>query len=176
MPTSPASFEVSRAEVIRFVSDAYVGVASRSAKGLAHARAAAEVLRGAGCSDLAQMVALLHDVVEDTPRTVDDVRAAFGEPVAGMVDALTEDTSISHYAQRKRTLRSRTVAAGTTVLEVSLADKIASLRDALVTDKPISKRKLAHYRATLRLGVIDGANELLCVQLEDLLTVATHRW
>jgi (p)ppGpp synthase/HD superfamily hydrolase len=176
VPTSPATSEVSRADALRFVIDAYDGVGTRSGKGLKHARAAANALRGAGCSELAQIVALLHDVVEDTPRTVDDVREAFGEPVASMVDALTEDAAISQYAQRKRTLRSRIVAAGSPVLEVAIADKIASLRDALVTDKPISKRKLAHYRATLQLAFAAGANDLLCTQLEDLLTVATHRW
>jgi (p)ppGpp synthase/HD superfamily hydrolase len=168
--------ETNRADALRFVTDAYGGVATRSGKGLSHARAAADALRGAGCGELAQTVALLHDVVEDTPRTVDDVRAAFGEPVAGMVDALTEDTSIKHYAQRKRTLRSRIVGAGSPVIEVSIADKIASLRDALVTDTPISKRKLAHYRASLQLALAAGANDLLCAQLEDLLTVATARW
>jgi (p)ppGpp synthase/HD superfamily hydrolase len=175
VPTSPASLEVSRADAIRFVIDAYEGVGTRSGKGLAHARAAADALRGAGCGELAQIVALLHDVVEDTPRTVDDVRTAFGEQVAGMVDALTEDTSISHYAARKRILRSRVVGAGSPVIEVSLADKIASLRDAVVTHKAISKRKLAHYRATLDLAFAAGANELLCAQLEDLLSVAPHR-
>lgn len=176
MPTSPATFEVSRADAIRFVTDAYDGVGTRSGKGLAHARAAAEALRGAGCGELDQVVALLHDVVEDTPRTVDDVRVAFGEPVATMVDALSEDLSISHYAARKRTLRSRIVAAGSPAVEVSLADKIASLREALVTDTPISKRKLSHYRASLQLALAAGANDLLCAQLEDLLTVATARW
>jgi (p)ppGpp synthase/HD superfamily hydrolase len=176
VPTSPVTSEISRADAIRFVIDAYDGVPTRSGKGLAHARAAADALRSAGCSELAQMVALLHDVVEDTPRTVDDVRASFGEPVASMVDALTEDTSISHDAQRKRTLRSRIVGAGSPVIEVSIADKIASLRDALVTDTPISKRKLSHYRTTLQLSLAAGANDLLCAQLEDLLTVATARW
>jgi (p)ppGpp synthase/HD superfamily hydrolase len=37
---------------------------------------------------------LLHDVVEDTPRSVEDVRATFGDSMATMVDALTEDEAI----------------------------------------------------------------------------------
>jgi (p)ppGpp synthase/HD superfamily hydrolase len=176
VPTSLDPFEVSRAEAIEFVIDAYDGVRTRPGKGLAHAEAVAGILRGAGCNALTQLVALLHDVVEDTPRTVDDVRAAFGERVAGMVDALSEDPSIAHYAARKRTLRSRTVAAGVPVVNVAIADKIASLREALVTETPISKRKLSHYRTTLQLGLAAGASALLCAQLEDLLTVAAARW
>ena len=49
-----------------------------------------------------QVVGLLHDVVEDTPRSVQDVRDSFGETIAAMVEALTEDDSIHSYAERKR--------------------------------------------------------------------------
>ena len=105
----------------------------RPGKGLPHAQAVADVLRRAGYDEDTQILALLHDVVEDTPRTVDDVRDAFGEPMAAMVGALTEDPSIKRYAQRKRDLRARTVAAGSPVVDVAVADKIASLRHALLT-------------------------------------------
>jgi (p)ppGpp synthase/HD superfamily hydrolase len=173
--TSSLPHEVCRAEAIRFVSDAYDGVVTRPGKGLPHAQAVADVLRNAGLGEDVQIAALLHDVVEDTPRTVDDVRAAFGGDMAEMVDALSEDGSIRHYAQRKRRLRGRIVAAGTEVLDISLADKIASLRDGIVTGTTPSKRKLAHYRATLQLGLAAGANEALCAWLEDLLSVtASH--
>jgi (p)ppGpp synthase/HD superfamily hydrolase len=175
VPTSSLDFEVCRAEAIRFVIDAYDGVSVRPGKGLPHAQAVADVLRGAGSDELVQIVALLHDVVEDTPRTIDDVRAAFGERVAAMVDALTEDASIAHYAQRKRLLRSRIVAAGNAVLDVSLADKIASLRHALLTGTAVSGRKITHYRATLQLGLAGGGSERLCTWLEDLLSALARR-
>ena len=55
-----------------------------------------------------------------------------------MVGALTEDPAIRHYAQRKRDLRARSVAAGSPVVDVAVADKIASLRDALLTGTPLS--------------------------------------
>jgi hypothetical protein len=103
------------------------------------------------------------------------VREAFGADIAAMVDALTEDGSIARYAQRKRLLRSRIAAAGEPVLDVSLADKIATLRHALVTGGDVSRRKLAHYRATLQLGVAAGATELLCGWLEDLLSALARR-
>jgi (p)ppGpp synthase/HD superfamily hydrolase len=173
--TSSLDHEVRRAHAIEFVLGAYDGVRTRPGKGLPHAQAVADVLRTAGCDDDVQLVALLHDVVEDTPRTVDDVRAEFGDEIAGMVDALSEDASVRHYQARKRLLRSRIVASGTTVLDVSLADKIATLRHALVTGTALSRRKLTHYRATLQLALACGANELLCVQLEDLLSAMPSR-
>ena len=43
-------------------------------------------------------VGFLHDVVEDTPRSIQDVRDGFGETIAAMVQALTEDDSIHNYA------------------------------------------------------------------------------
>ena len=94
-----------RAEANRFLTDAYHGVSVRPGKGPPHAQAVAAVLRRAGSDERAQLVGLLHDVVEDTPRTIGELRERFGEPIAAMVDALTEDTTIKRYAQRKRALR-----------------------------------------------------------------------
>jgi (p)ppGpp synthase/HD superfamily hydrolase len=78
-----------RADAVAFLIDAYDGVGVRAGKGMPHAEAVADVLRRAGYGDDAQLVALLHDVVEDTERTVDDVREEFGADVAAAVDALT---------------------------------------------------------------------------------------
>jgi (p)ppGpp synthase/HD superfamily hydrolase len=175
VPTATLDLEVCRARAIQFVIDAYDGVPTRPGKGLPHAQAVADVLRSAGSDDRTQIAALLHDVVEDTPRTVDDVRAAFGDDIARMVDALTEDASVKRYAQRKRLLRSRIVAAGAAVLDISLADKIATLRHALVTGTGVSRRKVAHYRATLQLGLAGGGTELLCTWLDDLLSALERR-
>jgi GTP diphosphokinase / guanosine-3',5'-bis(diphosphate) 3'-diphosphatase len=175
VPTSSLDSGVRKAHAIQFVIEAYDGVSTRPGKGLPHAQAVADVLRNADCGDFVQVVALLHDVVEDTSCTVDDVRAEFGDEIAGMVDALTEDGTVKHYQQRKRLLRSRIVAAGSTALDISLADKIATLRHALVTGSEISRRKLTHYRATLQLGLAAGGTELLCIQLEDLLSAMARR-
>jgi len=167
--------EACRTAAVRFVIDAYDGVAARPGKGPPHAQAVSDILRGVGRGELIQVVALLHDVVEDTPRTIDDVRGVFGARVATMVDALTEDGSVRYYAQRKRLLRSRIVSAGTAVLDIALADKIASVRHALATGTELSARELTHYRATLQLGLAGGGTETLCTQLEHLLSAMPRR-
>jgi guanosine-3',5'-bis(diphosphate) 3'-pyrophosphohydrolase len=112
---------------------------------------------------------LLHDVVEDTRCTVDDVRHAFGEEVAEMVAALTENSDISPYAQRKRALRASIIAAGSPVVDVAIADKIASLRHAQITRSPVTDRKLRHYRLTLQLALIAGLAPVLCGDMQSLL-------
>jgi (p)ppGpp synthase/HD superfamily hydrolase len=159
-----------RAAAVDFVLEAYEGVIVRPGRGLAHAEAVADVLRDAGADERTQVAALLHDVVEDTPRDIEDVRAAFGDDLAAMVDALSEDKSIERYAQRKRALRTRiAMASEPTVMDIALADKIASLRHAAITGTPISRRKLSHYRATLRLALDAEATPVLTAGLARLL-------
>ena len=172
MTAALTSSRAGRPEAIAFLIDAYDGVGVRPGKGLPHAQAVADVLRRAGSDEGTQVVALLHDVVEDTPRTIDDVREAFGEPMAEMVGALTEDPSITRYAQRKRDLRSRTIAAGSPVVDVALADKIASLRHALVTQTKVSDRKLRHYTVMLQLALTANLAPDLCKQLDELIAQA----
>jgi (p)ppGpp synthase/HD superfamily hydrolase len=161
-----------RAAAVDFVIEAYDGIAVRPGKGLPHAQAVADILRDAGADERTQVAALLHDVVEDTPRDVDDVRAAFGEELAAMVEALTEDKGIERYAQRKRALRTQiAMASEPTVMDIAVADKIASLRHAAITATSISRRKLAHYRATLRLALAAEAAPPLAAELVRLLSM-----
>ena len=158
-----------RAQAIAFLIDAYEGVRTAAGKGLPHAQAVADILRDAGYDRHVQVVGLLHDVVEDTPRSLQDVRDNFGETIAAMVQALTEDNSIHDYAQRKRALRAQVIGAGTTVIDIALADKIASLQHAEITATLVRRRKLAHYDATLQLAVAAGADEALCQRVAQLL-------
>ena len=88
---SVTRLEAARATALAFLEEAYDGVSTPPGKGLEHARAVADVLRDNGYDETLQLVGLLHDVVEDTSRDGDDVRAAFGDDAAGMVMALTED-------------------------------------------------------------------------------------
>jgi (p)ppGpp synthase/HD superfamily hydrolase len=158
-----------RAQAIAFLIDAYEGVRTAPGKGLPHAQAVADILRDAGYDQRVQVAGLLHDVVEDTPRGIDDVRDGFGETIAEMVQALTEDDSIPNYAQRKRALRAQVIGAGTTVMDIALADKIASLQHARITATRVRRRKLAHYEATLQLAAAAGADEALCRRVAKLL-------
>jgi (p)ppGpp synthase/HD superfamily hydrolase len=157
---------------VDFAIDAYTGVKVRPGKGLPHAEAVADILRADGADASTQVAAVLHDVVEDTPLTVEDVRAAFGDRVASMVAALSEDGSVKRYAARKRALRSQIAAAEPATTDIALADKIASLRHAAITGAHISARKLSHYRATLQLARASGASPRLVGQLARLLDPA----
>lgn len=77
--------------------------------------------------------ALLHDVVEDSDTDLNELRAKFGEEVAGLVGALTDDQSIESYRERKAEHRERVAAADGEALAIYAADKLtnsATLRTA----------------------------------------------
>jgi hypothetical protein len=158
-----------RARAIAFLIDAYAGVRTKPGKGLPHAQAVADVLRDGGYGTEVQLAGLLHDVVEDTDRTIDDVEREFGPAIARLVDQLTEDEAITTYGPRKRALRDQVQAAGSPALDIAVADKIATLRHAVLTGTPVRVRKLDHYRATLRLGREAPTADALCATLEELL-------
>jgi (p)ppGpp synthase/HD superfamily hydrolase len=156
------------------LDDAYRGVRTKPGKGAGHAREVAAILSAAGCPERVEAAGLLHDVVEDTAWTVDDVAARFGREIAGWVEALTEDDGIRSYRRRKRALREQIVAAGPPVTDIALADKIASLRHLRITGRRLPKRKRAHYEAALATAAAT-AQPLLAGEVAELLDALADR-
>lgn len=82
-----------------------------------------------GYSDEAVLAAaLLHDVVEDSHTTLEELRAAFGDGVAGLVGAMTDDESIADYRARKAEHRERLAAAPPAAMAIYAADKLTNSR------------------------------------------------
>jgi len=71
--------------------------------------------------------ALLHDVIEDSERTLDELREKFGNEVAGLVGALTDDESIDSYRERKAEHRERVAAAENEAMAIYGADKLTNV-------------------------------------------------
>ncbi|MDX6605235.1 MAG: hypothetical protein QOF23_1744 [Solirubrobacterales bacterium] len=92
-----------------------------------HPVAVAELLAAEGFGDEAVAAALLHDVVEDSDASVENVRARFGVRVADLVAALTDDESIEPYERRKDLHRRRVEAAGGDALAIYGADKLSNI-------------------------------------------------
>ncbi len=94
-----------------------------------HPKAVAALLAEHGHDrDEVLAAALLHDVVEDSETTVEELRTLFGDEVAGIVGALTDDESIDSYRQRKAEHRERVAAAGPEALAIYAADKLTNIR------------------------------------------------
>jgi (p)ppGpp synthase/HD superfamily hydrolase len=94
---------------------------------IVHPLAVAKILIAARCPDDVVVAGILHDTVEDTPVSLEDIRREFGEAVARIVEGASEpDKSKSWEARKAHTIESlKTEPEG--VLLVSCADKIENL-------------------------------------------------
>lgn len=80
-------------------------------------------------TDLAVIqAALLHDTVEDTDTTLDEIKEHFGDEVARIVDEVTDDKSLPKM-ERKRLQIEHAPHASHKAKLVKLADKLYNLRD-----------------------------------------------
>ena len=108
--------------------------------------------------ELAMQCALLHDVVEDTPVTLDEVRTAFGPAVAAGVSALSKDPALPKDRQLQDSLE-RIRRQPHEVWMVKLADRITNLQPPPAHWSP---EKIARYREEAKLiheslGAASGA-------------------
>jgi guanosine-3',5'-bis(diphosphate) 3'-pyrophosphohydrolase len=76
--------------------------------------------------------ALLHDTIEDTRTTYDELRGMFGPPVADVVVEVT-DVKFLGKESRKRLQVAKAGRASERARQVKLADKICNLRDILAS-------------------------------------------
>lgn len=110
--------------------------------------------------------ALLHDTVEDTDATIDDIEELFGRKIRDIVSEVTDDKSRSS-PERKRLQIETAAHISHEAKLVKLADKINNLQDLL--DRPPVKWNLQRKREYFdwAKSVIDqlrGTN----AQLEEL--------
>ncbi len=99
-----------------------------------HPIAVASLLAQHGVTDpTALLAAILHDTIEDTATTRDELVAAFGEQVAACVCEVTDDKSLPK-ARRKELQIEHAAHLSTSAKLVKLADKICNLRD--IVDSP----------------------------------------
>jgi (p)ppGpp synthase/HD superfamily hydrolase len=155
-----------------FLADAYRTRMRRSGRTLEHPIAVSDLLVDDGQPPTVVVAGLLHDVLEDTDLTSGELRERFGPEVARLVEALTQDTTIVKYRERKAALCRQILDAGPDAAVVSLADKTAKLQSADVRPK---RRQLAHYAATLEGIETRYGQSRLSEHLRDQLDSWTDR-
>jgi len=96
-----------------------------------HPIALADVLANeGGITDPAVLCgALLHDTIEDTKTTADELRAVFGDEITSIVLDVTDDKNIKDKARRKELQVQHAPHISPKAKLVKLADKICNLRD-----------------------------------------------
>lgn len=113
-----------------------------------HPIALANVLANeAGVNDeMVLCAAVLHDTIEDTETTSDELVSEFGEEIASIVLEVSDDKSLHKDVRKQKQIEHAALASKQAKL-VKLADKISNLRD--IIDSPPSDwsadRKQAYF-------------------------------
>lgn len=118
-------------EALATATEAHAGQIRNGAGGIPyieHPKAVAALLAEHGWPEEVLAAALLHDVIEDSELTLDDLEERFGEPVTGLVGALSDNETIADWTARKEEHRERVSTAGPQALAIYGADKLTNAR------------------------------------------------
>jgi guanosine-3',5'-bis(diphosphate) 3'-pyrophosphohydrolase len=85
---------------------------------------------------VARTLAVLHDTIEDTETTPEELEALFGAEVRALVEEVTDDKSLPKHERKSRQIE-HAPGASTRAKQIKIADKICNVRD--VTHNPPSK-------------------------------------
>src|SRR5438874_1297689 len=168
------------ARAFRFAAKAHGGQYRRSGQDFVlHPLGAARICAELHLDEQTIAAALLHDVVEDTECSIDDIRTEFGEDVARLVEGVTKLTRIQFQTREQAEAENYrklivAMAEDARVILIKLADRLHNLREIeyLGKQKQVQKAKetlevyapLAH-----RLGI-----HALKWELEDLAFQTLH--
>lgn len=122
----------------RFAETAHQGLTRKDGitPYITHPIRVAELLQKAGASKELICAGYLHDVVEDTPVSLKEIQAEFGERIAFLVAAHTEDKSKT-WRQRKQQTIDTLNSAESEVKYLIIADRLDNL---LSTEKELKAK------------------------------------
>ena len=125
------------------------------------------------------VTALLHDTIEDTLVTYEEIEAAFGKDVARMVDGVTKLSKIEAMSENERAaenLRKFLLAMSDDirVLLVKLADRLHNMRTLHFIKNETKRRRIAKETMDIyaplaeRIGMYDFMREMQLLSFREL--------
>ena len=137
-----------------------------------HLNDVVEVLKEFGFkSEEYQVAGLLHDTVEDTSMTIEGLRARFGDDVAQLVYAVTQEPGRNRRERIAATL-SKT-ASYPAAIPLKLADRIANVRSCWKNRDSrlfMYQKEYRDFRKALRNATVaDHALRSMWTELDELL-------
>ncbi len=117
------------------------------------------------------VTALLHDTIEDTLVTYEDVKEKFGEEIANLVDGVTKLSQLEVFSERTKQAENfrklmLAITSDIRVLLVKLADRLHNMRTLGYIDKPDKRRRIAQETVDIyaplagRIGMQNMREEL----------------
>lgn len=100
---------------------------------IVHPMEVMQILTENGCDEIVILAGILHDTLEDTPTTPDDIRRHFGQEVLDLVQNESEDKSKS-WQERKQNTIDHLTNASKEVQMVCCADKLSNIK-SIFADK-----------------------------------------
>jgi guanosine-3',5'-bis(diphosphate) 3'-pyrophosphohydrolase len=117
------------------------------------------------------VTALLHDTIEDTLTTYEDIKEKFGEEIANLVDGVTKLSQLEVFSERTKQAENfrklmLAITSDIRVLLVKLADRLHNMRTLGYIDKPEKRRRIAQETVDIyaplagRIGMQNMREEL----------------
>ncbi len=139
----------------------------------------AGILTDFNLDDQTIVTALLHDTIEDTLVTYDEIEKAFGKDVARMVDGVTKLSKIEAMSENERAaenLRKFLLAMSDDirVLLVKLADRLHNMRTLHFIKNETKRRRIAKETMDIyaplaeRIGMYDFMREMQLLAFREL--------
>ena len=168
-----------------FAHEAHAGQTRASGEPyVSHSVAVAAILVGLRLDASTIAAALLHDVPEDTPHTLDEIREKFGPEIAGLVDGVTKLGRIEWKSREERqaeNLRKMflAMASDIRIILIKLADRVHNMRTIEFLpewkQKRTARETLEIYAPlTERLGIGSIKRELEDLSFRILEPEASH--
>lgn len=92
-----------------------------------HSVMVGNMLKNIGCSENIVYTGYLHDIIEDTKYSYEDLKERYGKELAVNVQKLSENTKILNYKERKEEFINRLKNYNNNLILVELADKLQNL-------------------------------------------------
>ncbi|MGA5821439.1 RelA/SpoT family protein [Kitasatospora sp. NPDC094028] len=144
---------------------------------ITHPLAVTMILAQLGAGTTTLVASLLHDTVEDTELTLDQVGAGFGPEVAYLVDGVTKLEKVDFGAAAEaETFRKMLVATGddVRVMVIKLADRLHNMR-TIRHMKPASQVRIAKVTRDVLIPLAERLGiQVLKAELEDIVFATLH--
>ena len=147
-----------------------------------HSVSVAAMLAEEKCNYETILIGLLHDIIEDTDYTYDDLKNMYNDTIADSVLLLSEKQNIIDFKERKLEFISRISKANENIILIEIADKLHNLlsdyekfqkygKEALATLDTTYEMNKWYYLEMLKLFESKITNSKLLERYKDIVNI-----